>query len=114
MPFVRWSLPPPLLPGCPLNTDCGRLVYAAVLVTHDGHAKLADFGSAKEVAGAAETEASLHYQYTPLWTAPEVVRGAYSAKVDLWSFGCVCLEMATAELPFAECKFTSPYQVCLN
>lgn len=35
------------------------------------------------------------------WMAPEVARGkGYSAKVDLWSLGCLCLEMLTGNNPW--------------
>ena len=35
------------------------------------------------------------------WMAPEVARGkGYSAKVDIWSCGCLVLEMLTGELPW--------------
>ena len=36
-----------------------------------------------------------------LWMAPEVARGkGYSAKVDIWSTGCLILEMLTGNLPW--------------
>lgn len=53
---------------------------------------------------------SIGYNYTPLWTAPEVLLGNYSRKVDIWSLGCVIIEMATAKTPWAECNFTNPFR----
>ena len=35
------------------------------------------------------------------WMAPEVARGkGYSAKVDIWSCGCLVLEMLTGQIPW--------------
>lgn len=35
------------------------------------------------------------------WMAPEVARGkGYSAKVDIWSCGCLVLEMLTGKVPW--------------
>eukprot|EP00667_Euglena_gracilis_P026014 EG_transcript_30951 len=37
--------------------------------------------------------------------APEAFRGRYSAASDVWSFGCVLIEMATAKDPWHEQRF---------
>ena len=48
---------------------------------------------------------------TPLWTAPEVVLGGEcNAKVDVWSLGCVVIEMASAKAPWAEHNFTETFR----
>jgi len=37
---------------------------------------------------------------TPSYIAPEMIRNeSYDSKLDIWSFGCVCLEMANATPP---------------
>lgn len=39
------------------------------------------------------------------WMAPEVAKGkGYSAKVDVWSVGCLVLEMLTGHQPWHEVK----------
>jgi hypothetical protein len=82
-----------------------------ILVDTLGNLKLADFGSAKRVANVLLPEAaSLSYQYTPLWTAPEVMRGDYTAKVDIWSLGCVVIEMASGLPPWSELQVSNLFQ----
>lgn len=57
-----------------------------------GSAVLADFGSAAEVSSAAPGRGS------PLWMAPEVVRGEYQGpESDVWSLGCTVIEMLTGK-----------------
>lgn len=43
-------------------------------------------------------------QGSVFWMAPEVIRGkGYSAKVDIWSLGCLVIEMFTGQHPW--CQF---------
>src|ERR1700682_2327770 len=73
-----------------------------ILVTSKGVIKLADFGSAKVVQDLIEkSNSSVNFSYTPLWVAPEVMSGKYNSKVDIWSLGCVLIEMATAYVYYA-------------
>ena len=71
-----------------------------VLVSNQGECKLADFGSCKklnEIAGAN----FLSLQGTPHWMAPEVIKQqSYGRKADIWSLGCLTIEMATGNPPF--------------
>ncbi|XP_071717992.1 mitogen-activated protein kinase kinase kinase 18 [Rutidosis leptorrhynchoides] len=65
-----------------------------VLVGADSEsAKLADLGSALELGGPnSGTRGS------PLWMAPEVVRGEYQGpESDVWSLGCTVIEMITGK-----------------
>lgn len=59
------------------------------------HAKLADFGSAMELSG--ETSPTV-LRGSPLWMAPEVVRGeSQGPESDIWSLGCTLIEMVTGK-----------------
>ncbi|PBJ68196.1 putative protein kinase [Trypanosoma cruzi] len=74
-----------------------------VLISALGEAKLADFGCSKRIGTATMQQDSCEgkgagYQTmvgTPLFMAPEVVKceGGYSKPADVWSVGCLVLEM---------------------
>jgi serine/threonine protein kinase len=84
-----------------------------ILLDQHGRLKLADFGSAKIFENAIGADApSMTYNYTPLWTAPEVLtgQGKYDSKIDIWSLGCVVIEMATGNPPWHEKKFNNPFR----
>lgn len=82
-----------------------------ILIDTKGNLKLADFGSAKRVQNIMSKDApSVSYNYTPLWTAPEVLVGDYNSKVDVWSLGCVIIEMASGKPPWAEQNFENPFR----
>ncbi|KAH9603857.1 hypothetical protein KSS87_005977 [Heliosperma pusillum] len=56
-------------------------------------AKLADFGSAKQ---AVDDQDGVLPRGSPLWWAPEVVRGeAQGCESDVWALGCTVIEMFT-------------------
>ncbi|PON57560.1 GPCR kinase [Parasponia andersonii] len=62
-----------------------------------GHAKLADFGSAREFVGAG-SGAPILPRGSPLWMAPEVVRReSQGPESDVWSLGCTLIEMVTGK-----------------
>jgi len=82
-----------------------------ILVDQTGCLKLADFGSAKAFHNRESKAApGRTYNYTPLWTAPEVLLGDYDTKVDVWSLGCVIIEMTTAKPPWSEQNFENPFR----
>uniref|UniRef100_A0A182NJH3 cyclin-dependent kinase n=1 Tax=Anopheles dirus TaxID=7168 RepID=A0A182NJH3_9DIPT len=62
-----------------------------LLISTDGHLKLADFGLAKTY----DFEMKLTTVVVTLWyRAPEVLLGeAYNSSVDIWSAGCIIAEM---------------------
>lgn len=70
--------------------------------------KLCDFGSAA-VLGKDVEKATEDYNYTPLWTAPEILTGEYDRKVDIWSLGCVVIEMASGMPPWSEENFENAF-----
>ncbi|KAK0464912.1 MAP kinase [Desarmillaria tabescens] len=73
-----------------------------ILVEMSGVCKISDFGISKRTddrSGGAETA----MQGTVFWMAPEVVNPqgkGYNFKVDIWSVGCVVLEMWAGTRPW--------------
>jgi len=69
-----------------------------ILVTDNGDIKLADFGSASIKSPANS------FVGTPYWMAPEVIlamdEGQYDGKVDVWSLGITCIELAERKPPY--------------
>ncbi|KAK5669138.1 mitogen-activated protein kinase kinase kinase [Batrachochytrium dendrobatidis] len=67
-------------------------------------AKITDFGvSMKHVKGAYNRVSDLTVHGTVSWMSPETVRAkGYTAKVDIWSFGCMIIEMTTGLKPWSE------------
>jgi serine/threonine protein kinase len=70
---------------------------ANILVGIDRTVKLADFGCSKRSFGTA-----VHTLRGSIpWMAPEVMcQSGYGRKADIWSLGCVLIEMITAEAPW--------------
>ncbi|XP_063964446.1 serine/threonine-protein kinase TAO1-like [Lytechinus pictus] len=70
---------------------------ANILLTEHGTVKLGDFGSASLVNPANS------FVGTPFWMAPEVIlamdEGQYDGKVDVWSLGITCIELAERKPP---------------
>uniref|UniRef100_A0A0F7ZAI3 non-specific serine/threonine protein kinase n=1 Tax=Crotalus adamanteus TaxID=8729 RepID=A0A0F7ZAI3_CROAD len=68
-----------------------------ILLTEPGQVKLGDFGSASIIAPANS------FVGTPYWMAPEVIlamdEGQYDGKVDVWSLGITCIELAERKPP---------------
>eukprot|EP01012_Entosiphon_sulcatum_P046967 TRINITY_DN6347_c0_g1_i1.p1 TRINITY_DN6347_c0_g1~~TRINITY_DN6347_c0_g1_i1.p1 ORF type:complete len:590 (+),score=66.32 TRINITY_DN6347_c0_g1_i1:901-2670(+) len=73
-----------------------------ILVTHTGVAKLADFGTAKVLREGDPILSEMAEAHgTPFWLAPEVLKGGeHQKESDVWSVGCVVIEMATAYPPW--------------
>jgi mitogen-activated protein kinase kinase kinase len=85
---------------------------ANILVDNKGSVKISDFGISKRVEastlltpgskkGAAQR---VSLQGSVFWMAPEVVRQtAYTRKADIWSLGCLIVEMLTGQHPHPNC-----------
>ncbi|CAI5760771.1 unnamed protein product [Candida verbasci] len=75
-----------------------------LLLELDGICKIGDFGISKKtinVDGPYQNENG-SIQGTIFWMAPEVIQNqdGYSAKIDIWSLGCVVLEMFNGKRPW--------------
>lgn len=71
-----------------------------IFLTRDYHAKIGDFGlcACRPTAKAIQDHKELG---TLLYASPEICKGEfYSAKTDIWSFGCVLYELCTLRTPF--------------
>jgi mitogen-activated protein kinase kinase kinase len=86
-----------------------------ILLDHNGVIKYVDFGAAKVIAKQGKTLVAdptgkggrqNSMTGTPMYMSPEVIKGGAPANarhgaVDIWSLGCVILEMATGRRPWA-------------
>lgn len=71
---------------------------ANVLVGLDSIVKWADFGCSKSV-DSEKTQTGMRGSIP--WMAPEVVaKSRYGKSSDIWSFGCLAIEMGTARTPW--------------
>ncbi|KAL5342953.1 kinase-like domain-containing protein [Aspergillus crustosus] len=88
---------------------------ANILVDNKGGIKISDFGISKRVEASTVlgTRASsggghIHrpsLQGSVYWMAPEVVRQtAHTKKADIWSLGCLVVEMFIGSHPFPDCS----------
>ncbi|KAK9371788.1 uncharacterized protein V1513DRAFT_305048 [Lipomyces chichibuensis] len=79
-----------------------------LLLDLDGICKISDFGISKRSQNIYSNDAEMSMQGTIFWMAPEVIHNVvhnekqgYSAKVDIWSLGCVVLEMFAGRRPWS-------------
>jgi mitogen-activated protein kinase kinase kinase ANP1 len=76
------------------------LKSANVLVTEDAIIKLSDFGCSKKLDRGG---ISMSVKGSPFWMAPEVVmETGHSYPSDIWSLGCLVLEMASGAPPWSD------------
>lgn len=73
-----------------------------ILIDNSGGVKISDFGISKKIETTMEAKRS-SLQGSVYWMAPEVVKQiANSEKSDIWSVGCLIVEMFTGKHPFPE------------
>ncbi|MCJ1394028.1 Suppressor of Sensor Kinase (SLN1) [Xylographa bjoerkii] len=90
-----------------------------ILLDHNGVIKYVDFGAAKVIARQGKTligdqanggpagrapRKQTSMTGTPMYMSPEAIRGQKEGRqgaIDIWSLGCVVLEMATGRRPWA-------------
>ncbi|KAI1651474.1 MAP kinase [Daldinia loculata] len=83
-----------------------------ILLDHNGVIKYVDFGAAKVIArqgrtlvhGLSATKPNKSMTGTPMYMSPEVIKGENPGRagaVDVWSLGCVILEMVTGRRPWS-------------
>jgi serine/threonine protein kinase len=72
-----------------------------ILINKSGVLKICDFGLSALLTREQNNRAT--QIGTPHWTAPEIIYGEpYNQKVDIWSFGIFCYELAEGMPPFFE------------
>lgn len=76
-----------------------------ILLDLDGSCKISDFGISKKTDNIYGNDSTNSMQGSVFWMAPEVIHSqgqGYSAKVDIWSLGCVVLEMFAGRRPWSK------------
>ena len=64
--------------------------------------KISDFGISKRTDDVNEQAVLTAMQGTVFWMAPEVVKQtSYTRKADIWSLGCLVVEMISGTHPWA-------------
>jgi mitogen-activated protein kinase kinase kinase len=86
------------------------IMGANILVDNKGTIKISDFGISKKLEatnilnGANNNKHRPSLQGSVFWMAPEVVKQtSYTRKADIWSLGCLVVEMMTGSHPFPDC-----------
>ncbi|KAB5594379.1 Mitogen-activated protein kinase kinase kinase [Ceratobasidium theobromae] len=76
-----------------------------ILVDRSGICKISDFGISKRSEHVYNNHEGTAMQGSVFWMAPEMLHNnkqGYNAKIDIWSVGCVVLEMQAGRRPWTE------------
>jgi calcium-dependent protein kinase len=68
----------------------------------DSDLKLIDFGLSNKFSNKRDSKSSMDTLVgTPYYVAPEVLRGSYGPKCDIWSAGVIMFVLLSGHYPFA-------------
>lgn len=85
-----------------------------IMVDHNGHATLMDFGIAHSDDAHTRLTASGEMVGTGPYVSPEQWHGRYDHRSDIYSFGIVLYELATGQLPFQADQIPKLMNMILN
>ena len=77
---------------------------ANLLMDEDGRVHLADFGCSSQLdASSSHSDVLTSLKGSLPWMAPEVIQqNGYGRKADIWSVGCVAIELLSGKPPWQE------------
>lgn len=70
------------------------------IMSNTGDIKIGDFG----LSTLMEEKMQTSVLGTPEYMAPEIYKGCYDKKIDIYSFGMCVIEMCTLASPYSECR----------
>lgn len=77
-----------------------------LLLEVDGTLKISDFGISQKSKNINSKDYHQSFKGTIFWMAPEIINNnsnssGYNVKIDIWSAGCVLVEMVTGDRPWS-------------